>query len=71
MDIINTNRLRVSVRLFRKAYGEYFSALSLGSYRSSDHSMPRLETTYFARALGIVADVKWRPDGKKRSTVRR
>lgn len=64
MDVINTNRLRISIRRFRRKYGEYFSAFSFGSYRSSDHGKPRFETNYFARFLGLVAELKWRPDGK-------
>lgn len=65
MDIINSNRLRVSVRRFRDVYGERFSNFSYGSYRSSDHGKPRMETNYFAHVLGIVANVKYRPDGKR------
>jgi hypothetical protein len=70
MDIINTNRLRVSVRLFRPLYGERFTNFSFGSYRSSDHGKPRLERNYFGRVLGVIADVKYRPDGK-RAALRR
>lgn len=64
MDIINTNHLRVSVRRFRRGYGERFGDLQFGSYRSNDHGKPRPERTFYAHALGIVADVKYRPDGK-------
>lgn len=65
MDIINTNHLRVSVRFFRSGYGERFSDLNFGSYASSDHGKPRQERNYYAHALGVVADMKYRPDGKR------
>jgi hypothetical protein len=64
VDIINSNRLRVSLRFFRPGYAERFWDFGYGSWHSSDHGKPRLETTIHAKALGIVADVKWRPDGK-------
>lgn len=65
MDLINTNRLRVSVRAFRNGYGERFLDFAAGSYRSSDHCKPRLERNYYAHALGVIAHVKYRPDGKR------
>lgn len=66
MDIINTNHLRISVRRFRHVYGERFADFTCGSYGSRDHGQPRLERNYYLKALGIVADVKYRPDGKRR-----
>ena len=65
MNIINTNRLRISVRTCRRGYGEHFLDLSYGSYRSRDHGKPRRERNYFAHAIGIVAELKFRPDGKR------
>lgn len=65
VDIINSNRLRVTVRLFRRGYGERFGDFRFGAYCSSDHGKPRLERNFYATALGIVADIKWRPDGKR------
>jgi len=64
MDIINTNRLRVSIRLFQRGFGERFLDLRWGGYKSGDHLKPRLESNYHAQALGVVAHMKWRPDGK-------
>lgn len=65
MDLINTNRLRVSLRTARSAFGESVFDWRMGSYRSSDHGKPRKETTWYAHVGGIVANVKWRPDGKR------
>lgn len=65
MDIINSNRLRVSVRTFRRGYGERFSDWQFGAYRSSDHGKPRQERNFSAHVLGMVTHVKWRPDGKR------
>lgn len=63
-DIINTNRLRFTVRRFSPGYSERFSDFSCGTYRSGDHGKPRKETNMYLHAFGIVANVKWRPDGK-------
>ena len=65
MDLVNTNRLRVSVRTARPAYGERAWDWTHGSYRSSDHGKPRRETTWYAHIGGLVVNVKWRPDGKR------
>lgn len=65
MDIINSNRLRVSARTFRPGYGERFNAAHHGTYWSADHDKRRREWNYFAQACGIVVNVKWRPDGKR------
>lgn len=64
MELINTNRLRVSLRLFRRGYGERLRDVSYGAYRSSDHDKPRAERNYYAHGLGMVVRLKWRPDGK-------
>lgn len=65
MDIINTNHLRVSVRTFRRGYGERFFDIHCGAYRSSDHGKSRPERNIYLRAAGIVAELKFRPDGKR------
>lgn len=64
MDLINTNRLRVSLRTFRRGYGERFGDFHRGMYRSSDHGKPRPERNYVMHAIGLVGHIKWRPDGK-------
>ncbi len=64
MDIVNTNRLRITVRTVRRNYGERIRDLQFGSWFSSDHGKPRRERTWYASALGVVAFLKWRPDGK-------
>lgn len=70
MDIINTNRIRVSVRRYRRGYGERVRDFSYGTYNSSDHGKPCMETNFFLHVWGIVANMKYRPDGKY-STARR
>lgn len=65
MNIVNSNRLRVSIRFVRRGYGERFCDMSFGTYRSADHGKPRPERNFYAHAVGIVADMKWRPDGKR------
>ena len=65
MTIINTNRLRLSVRTFRRDYGEWFRDFTLGRYISADHGKLRRETNLYLTAFGIVAHLKWRPDGKR------
>lgn len=64
MDIINTNHLRISVRTFRRNYGERFTDVEYGMYRSKDHGKLRPERNYYVHAAGIVAELKIRPDGK-------
>lgn len=64
MDIINTRRLRVSVRLFNLGYGERFRVWSLVTYKSRDHGRPRQETNVHGTVLGVRWEVKWRPDGR-------
>jgi hypothetical protein len=63
-DIINTRRLRVSVRLFNRGYGEQFQWWHFGIYKSRDHGRPRQETTLHGALMGVQWDVKWRPDGR-------
>lgn len=69
MDLCNTNRLRVSVRLYSRDFAERFADAHCGSYKSGDHGMPRLETNWYAQILGVVVHVKWRPDGKIRGSA--
>ena len=64
MDIINTNRLRVSLRLANRNYGERAWDWNYGTYLSRDHVKERPERTYYAHLGGIVAHVKVRPQGK-------
>lgn len=64
MELINTNRLRISIRFFRRGYAERMTDLCWGRYYSGDHGKPRLETNYYFNGFGLVAHVKWRPDGK-------
>jgi hypothetical protein len=66
MDIVNSNHLRISVRFFRHGYGERFTDFHGGSYKSRDHDRPRPERNYYVKALGIVGELKYRPDGKRR-----
>lgn len=62
MDLINTNRLHITVRRFGRKDKPAIPAR--GSFRSRDHGGQRPETTwYFVRPLWQVS-VKWRPDGK-------
>lgn len=70
MDIVNTNRLRVSVRPYRREYAERFTDVRFGAYNTADHGMPRRERNWYATLLGIVAHVKWRPDGKRAADSR-
>lgn len=65
MELVSTNRLRVSLRRYRPEFSERLSDFSAGTYKSGDHGMPRPETNLYLHALGIVAHVKWRPDGKR------
>lgn len=64
MELVNTDRLRVSVRFYRPESAERLSDFHAGSYRSADHGMPRPERNLYLHAFGIVAQMKWRPDGK-------
>jgi hypothetical protein len=64
MSEINTNRLRASVRLFRRDYSEKFRFFKFTTWKSRDHDMPRQETTFVVQLLWLVLSVKWRPDGK-------
>lgn len=64
MDILNTRRLRVSVRLFNPGYGERFRWWRLGTYTSRDHGRPRQETNVYGAILGVQWEVKWRPAGR-------
>lgn len=64
MDIINTRRLRVSVRMFNPGYAERFRVWSFCSYKSRDHGRPRQETNLSGALLGVQWHFKWRPDGR-------
>lgn len=64
MDIINTRRLRVTVRRFNRAYGESFRWWIVGYYKSRDHGRPRQESNYHGALAGVLWNVKWRPDGR-------
>lgn len=63
MDICNTNRLRVTVTDARK----YHVAPGIGHYRSGDHGMRRLESNWDVVIGRLWLNVKWRPDGKRRT----
>jgi hypothetical protein len=65
MNLINSNRLRVTVR--RDVLGH---RLSCGKYMSGDHAKPRLETNVILSGFGVTVHIKWRPDGKYGPTVR-
>lgn len=64
MNLVDTRRLRVTVRRFNPGYGERFQLWSFGTYRSSDHGKPRQETNVSGAVVGMQWHVKWRPDGK-------
>lgn len=64
MDLVNTNRLRLSARTFRRGYAERPHLFRVTSWKSSDHDKPRQETTVVLETLGLVLSAKWRPDGK-------
>lgn len=65
MELVNTNRLRVSV------YRDVFSRgrPRCGAYKSLDHGGTRLERNVFVSAYGLTALMKWRPDGKYRPSA--
>ena len=62
MNLINTNRLRVSVmrtpQVFRLPNWGY------GSYWSADHDKPRKEWNCYVLMAGFWASLKFRPDGR-------
>lgn len=64
MDLINTNRLRLSVSRRVPERGEEFHLFRFTSWKSRDHGMPRQETTATVESFGIVIRAKWRPDGR-------
>lgn len=64
MNLVNTNRLRVTLRRQNPGYGERFCYFHLNRYASRDHGKPRAESNVNAQVLGMVCAVKWRPDGK-------
>lgn len=64
MDLINTNRLRLSVHRRVPERAEEFHLFRFTSWKSCDHGMPRLETTGTVETLGLVIRAKWRPDGR-------
>lgn len=64
MNLVNTTRLRVTVRRFNPGYGERFHLWSLDTYRSSDHGRSRPETNVSGAVIGVQWHVKWRPDGR-------
>ncbi len=68
MDIVNTNRLRVSWMNLR----DYWPAPAFicHHYRSGDHGKPRLEHNFALHLFGRGLQVKWRPDGKRASAER-
>jgi hypothetical protein len=63
MEIVNTNRLRVSVINLRRHWkAPWFMH---GHYFSSDHGKPRRESNWVVALFGWQLIVKWRPDGKE------
>lgn len=62
MDILNTNRLRISFVNQRRYWPTpWFIAQH---YRSGDHGKPRYEHNFDLLLFGRGLHVKWRPDGK-------
>lgn len=68
MDLINTNRLRLSIHRRVPERCEDFHWFRFTSWKSRDHGMPRPETTGTVETIGLVIRVKWRPDGRARAT---
>jgi len=64
MDLINTNRLRLSARTYRRDWAEEPRLFRVTSWKSRDHDRPRHETTVVVETAGLVLSGKWRPDGK-------
>jgi|JI10StandDraft_1071094.scaffolds.fasta_scaffold614019_1 hypothetical protein len=63
MEILNTNRLRISFTNLRKHWdAPWFLAQH---YLSGDHAKFRPEHTFSLHIFGRGAYVKWRPDGKR------
>ena len=63
MELLNTNRLRVSFTNLRKHYdAPWFVAQH---YRSGDHGMYRQEHNFSLHIFGRGFHVKVRPDGKR------
>jgi hypothetical protein len=69
MELINTNRLRLSARTFRRGYAESFRWWRWTTYHSSDHDKPRLENNCVLETCGLVLSAKWRPDGRNAETA--
>jgi len=67
MDLINTNRLRVSVydAFPFASYPRRARRVRFSRYRSSDHGNPRLETNLLLEIFDWHLIAKWRPDGKR------
>ena len=62
MDLINTNRLRVSLVNQRKYWNAPWWLAQ--HYRSGDHGKVRLEHNFTIGLFGRCIHLKWRPDGK-------
>lgn len=67
MDVINNNRLRVSLFDAKRVagYTRRSCCVRFHKYRSRDHGIPRPETSYVIEAFDWQFMVKWRPDGKR------
>jgi len=63
VEIVNTNRLRVSVINLRRHWDA--SWFLCGKYFSNDHGMRRRESNWYLALFGRQVSVKWRPDGKE------
>ena len=62
MELVNTNRLRVSVGNQRKHWDAPWWLFQ--HYRSGDHGKARHEHNFTLGLFGRCIYVKWRPDGK-------
>ena len=63
MELLNTNRLRISATNLRKHWdAPWFIAQH---YLSGDHGKVRPERNFSLHIFGRGVFVKWRPDGKR------
>jgi len=68
-DLINTNRLRVSLFDVKRVLGypRRSRQIQLQRYHSRDHGQRRLETNIILSVCDWHLGIKWRPDGKRRA----
>lgn len=63
MELLNTNRVRISLINLRRHWDAPW--LLFGHYLSADHGKVRKEHTWSAALFGRQISLKWRPDGKQ------